>query len=288
LIAACEVVDRVHADILPSPFLSSVIDDCIDNGKDVTAGGALYNLSGIQAIQAANVADSLAAVKKLVFEQKKIKPEELLRALEADFETYEQLRLVLLNRVPKYGNDVAWVDELGAQWVKTFAEGLKQYSNVRGGPYHTGLYTVSAHVPMGQNVGATPDGRRAGEPLADGGVSAMYGRDLQGPTALLKSVSRIPARYGSNGTLLNMKFLPDFFETEEKRAKFDALLRAFVRLRINHVQFNVVGAETLRAAQNNPEEYRSLTVRVAGYTAYFTELAGDLQNEIIARTAYGV
>jgi formate C-acetyltransferase len=288
MIAACEVVDRLHADILPSPFLSSVIDNCIENGKDVTSGGAHYNLSGIQAIQAANVADSLAAVKKLIFDERKIGPEELLRALEADFEGYEQLRLILLNRVAKYGNDVAWVDELGARWVEKFAEGLKNYSNVRGGPYHTGLYTVSAHVPMGQNVGATPDGRKAGEPLADGGVSAMYGRDLEGPTALLKSVSRIPSRYGSNGTLLNMKFLPDFFETKERRAKFDALLRAFVRLRINHVQFNVVGAETLRAAQKNPEEYRSLTVRVAGYTAYFTELAGDLQNEIIARTAYGV
>ena len=287
MITACEVVDRLHAAMLPSPFLSSVIDDCIEQGVDVTAGGAHYNLSGIQAIQAANVADSLAAVKQLVFEEKKINPEKLLRALEADFKDYEQLRLILVNRAPKYGNDVAWVDELGARWVEHFGEGLKQYTNVRGGPYHTGLYTVSAHVPMGRNVGATPDGRHAGEPLADGGLSAMYGRDLHGPTALLKSVSRIPARYGSNGTLLNMKFLPDFFKTKERRAKFDALLRAFIKLRIHHVQFNVVGAETLRAAQEKPEEYRSLTVRVAGYTAYFTELAGDLQNEIIARTAYG-
>ncbi|MCD7898164.1 MAG: hypothetical protein LUG50_16080 [Planctomycetaceae bacterium] len=148
------------------------------------------------------------------------------------------------------------------------------------------MYTVSAHVPMGANVGASPDGRKAGAPLADGGMSAVYGRDVNGPTALLKSVARIDGKLGSNGTLLNMKFLPQFFKSEEGIGKFSSLLRAFVALRINHVQFNVVNREDLLAAQKQPELFPNLTIRVAGYTAYFTELSRELQDEIIARTAY--
>ncbi len=140
---------------------------------------------------------------------------------------------------------------------------------------------------MGANVGATPDGRRAGEPLADGGMSAVYGRDVKGPTALLQSVARVDAARGSNGTLLNMKFLPQVFQSRDGLEKFASLLRGFVKLGINHVQFNVVDREELLAAQENPDRYRGLTIRVAGYTAYFTELARDLQNEIIARTSYG-
>ena len=140
---------------------------------------------------------------------------------------------------------------------------------------------------MGRNVGATPDGRFAGTPLADGGVSAVYGRDEKGPTALLKSVARLPFEMAGNGTLLNMKFLPAFFETETDRRKFAALLRGLVRMGIHHAQFNVVSKDELLAARDRPEEYRHLTVRVAGYTAYFVELAGDLQDEIIARTSFG-
>ncbi|WP_136062135.1 formate C-acetyltransferase/glycerol dehydratase family glycyl radical enzyme [Pontiella sulfatireligans] len=283
----CAIVDRLHAEIVPSPFLSSVIHDCIGKGVDVTAGGAYYNLSGIQAIQPANLADSFAVLKTLVFDEKKLSAEELLTALRGDFEGLEVLRQECINKVPKFGNDVPWVDELGAKWIRHFANRLKEFTNVRGGPYHTGLYTVSAHVPMGQNVGASPDGRHARDPLADGGMSAMYGRDINGPTALLKSVSRISSMLGSNGTLLNMKFLPEFFKSRADLQKFSAMLRAFVRLKISHVQFNVLRREDLLAAQENPELYRSLTVRVAGYTAYFTELAGDLQDEIIARTTYG-
>jgi formate C-acetyltransferase len=286
MIRVNRVVDRLHAELFPSPFLSSVIDDCVEKGLDVTAGGARYNLSGIQAVQVANVADSLAAVKKLVFDTGEVGRRELLDALRRDFRGDEPLRLLLLNKVPKYGNDVAWVDELGRRWVGYFAGRMKRYANARGGPYHTGLYTVSAHVPMGRNVGATPDGRKSGRPLADGGLSAVYGRDVSGPTALLRSVSRIDAMLGSNGTLLNMKFLPSFFRRESDIRTFAALLRTFVKLRIHHVQFNVVGPQTLEAARRDPEAYRGLTVRVAGYTAYFTELAGDLQDEIIARTTY--
>ena len=282
----CEVVDRIHAEVVPSPFLSSVVDDCIREGIDVTDGGAHYNLSGIQAIQPANVADSLAAIKTLVYEQGRVSRSELLAAIRSDFADDEILRQRLLNKAPKYGNDVEWVDQIASRWVAHFAERMTEFTNTRGGPYHTGLYTVSAHVPMGQNVGATPDGRKARQPLADGGMSAVYGRDLHGPTALLKSVSRVDAALGSNGTLLNMKFSPKLFRTDEGIQKFAAMLRGFVRLRISHVQFNVRTEDDLRAAIERPEEFRSLTVRVAGYTAYFTELARDLQDEIIARTSY--
>ncbi len=287
MILSCEAVEKLHMKLLPSAFLSSVIDDCIEKGIDVTAGGAHYNLSGIQAIQVANIADSLCAIYKFVYAEKTIKAEELLKALKVNFEGHEVLRQAMLNHAPKYGNDVEWVDETGNKWVKYFADKLKKYRNIRGGIYHTGLYTVSAHVPMGQNVGATPDGRCAKEPLADGGMSAVYGRDTNGPTALLKSVSRIDSRLGSNGTLLNMKFLPEFFSKEEGIKKFSALLKTIVKLKINHAQFNVVRKEDLIAAQKEPEKYRNLTIRVAGYTAYFTELADDLQNEIIRRTSYG-
>ncbi len=286
MIPACHIVDRIHGEIVPSPFLSSVINNCIAKGIDVTDGGAHYNLSGIQAIQPANIADSLAALKTLVYDQKTVSRSELLQALRSNFENSEILRQRLLNKAPKYGNDIEWVDELGHKWIKHFADRLKEFTNRRGGPYHTGLYTVSAHVPMGQNVGATPDGRKSREPLADGGMSAVYGRDTAGPTALLKSVSRVDSSLGSNGTLLNMKFSPQLFGTEEGIKKFSAMLRTFVRLKISHVQFNVLTEQDLRAAIENPEKFRSLTVRVAGYTAYFTELAGDLQEEIIARTSY--
>ncbi|MGL1892692.1 MAG: formate C-acetyltransferase/glycerol dehydratase family glycyl radical enzyme [Spirochaetaceae bacterium] len=287
MIKSCEVVDVTHGEILPSAFLSSVIDDCIGNGRDVTVGGAFYNLSGIQAIQVANLVDSLAVIKKMVFEDKSISKDEFLKALICNWKGKEPLRQSVLHKVPKYGNDVKWVDDLGNQWVEFFAGQLSRYTNVRGGIYHTGLYTVSAHVPMGQNVGASADGRMAKDPLADGGVSAMYGRDVSGPTALLNSVSRINSKLASNGSLLNMKFLPEFFKTFEGVKKFSSLLRTFVDLKINHVQFNVLKKEDLVAAKKNPEKYSSLTVRVAGYTAYFTDLASDLQDEIIARTSYG-
>lgn len=287
MISACEVVEKSHQLHLPSPFLSSVVDDCLANGMDVTAGGARYNLSGIQAIQVANIADSLAVLKKLVFEEKTVKKRTMLHALRTNFEGNETLRQICVNRVPKYGNDVAWVDELGAEVVTFFSENLKRHRNFRGGRYHMGLYTVSAHVPMGQNVAATPDGRFAHTPLADGGMSPMYGRDKQGPTAVFNSISRVPSHLATNGTLLNMKFLPSLFNNISDREKFSSLLRSFICLPVNHVQFNVVTAQELINAKNDPESYRGLTIRVAGYTAYFTELSGDLQDEIINRTTHG-
>lgn len=280
------IVEKAHQDCLPTAFLSSVIDDCLDKGLDVTCGGAKYNLSGIQMIQVANLADSLAAIKSLVYDEKMISKHELLEALKADFKGHEITQTMLLNKVPKYGNDVKWVDELGAKWAGYFRERMKDYTNYRGGPYHTGMYTVSAHVPMGENVGASPDGRNALTPLADGGMSPVYGRDMTGPTAVLKSVSRMKDSYTTNGGLLNMKFLPEFFNSEAGMMKFENFLRAFVDLEIPHIQFNVVRCEDLLDAKVHPENHKSLTIRVAGYTAYFVELAGKLQDEIIERTAY--
>jgi formate C-acetyltransferase len=287
MVLACEAVEKCHQSHLPSPFLSCVISDCLTRGTDVTSGGAKYNLSGIQAIQVANVADSLAVLKKLIYDDRSVEKGTLLHALRNNFLGNESLRQICINRVPKYGNDIAWVDNLGADFMTYFANKLKEYRNFRGGKYHMGLYTVSAHVPMGQNVGATPDGRFALTPLADGGMSPMYGRDKLGPTAVLNSVSRIPSHLATNGTLLNMKFLPSFFKNDSDREKFSSFLKSFISLPINHVQFNVVTAEELIKAKADPESNRGLTIRVAGYTAYFTELAGDLQDEIINRTTHG-
>lgn len=280
------VVEKAHQDCLPSAFLSTVIDDCLEKGLDVTRGGAKYNLSGIQMIQVANLADSFAAIKKLVYDEKLVSQYELLEALQADFKDHEVTQTMLLNKAPKYGNDVEWVDQLGAKWAGYFRNRMKDYTNYRGGPYHTGMYTVSAHVPMGENVGASPDGRNALTPLADGGMSPVYGRDMSGPTAVLKSVSRMENSFTTNGGLLNMKFLPEFFQSETGMLKFENFLRAFVDLEIPHIQFNVVRREDLLDAKAHPERHKSLTIRVAGYTAYFVELAGKLQDEIIERTAY--
>ncbi len=286
LVVACEIVEEAHISLLPSPMLSSVIDNCIETGKDVTNGGAKYNFSGVQVIQAANIADCFAALKELVFEKKLISKDDLFNNLKQNYPD-ESIRLTMLNKAPKYGNDVKWVDSIANKWVEYFSKELRKYKNYRGGDYHTGLYTVSAHVPMGKNVGATPDGRKAGEPLADGGMSAVYGRDINGPTSLLNSVNRINSEYGTNGTLLNMKFVPQVFETEEGTEKFCMMLRALSEMKINHVQFNIINKSELINAKKNPEKYKNLLVRVAGYTAYFVELADDLQDEIIARTEFG-
>jgi formate C-acetyltransferase len=285
--ALCETVEECHQQRLPTPFLSSVTGDCILKGIDVTAGGAKYNYSGIQAIQAANIADSLAVLKKLLFSEDGIDKDGFHKILLNNFAGEEPLRQYCINRIAKYGNDVAEVDDEARKWIEYFYKGLSGYRNYRGGRYQMGLYTVSAHVPMGANVGATPDGRLSGTPLADGGLSAMYGRDKNGPTALLNSVARIPSLLASNGTLLNMKFLPGFFNNENELTRFESLIKSFVNLPVHHVQFNVISNKDLLRAKNDPESYRDLTVRVAGYTAFFTELSGDLQDEIISRTTHG-
>jgi formate C-acetyltransferase len=286
MVKGCRVVDSIHAEIYPSPFLSLVIADCIERGLDVTAGGAHYNFSGVQGVQIANVADSMAAIRQAIFTEEWITAQELLTALREDYAGHEILRQRLINRVPKYGNDDDQVDQHASKWADRFGQLVAGYPTIRGGTYQPGFYTVSAHVPMGANVGATPDGRHAGTPLADGGLSPSAGRDKRGPTAALKSVSKLDLKLASNGTLLNMKFLPAFFDGDRALGKFVTLLRGFCKLKIPHVQFNVVAAETLRDAQLNPQDYRHLVVRVAGYSAYFTELDRDLQDEIIRRTQF--
>ncbi len=280
------IIEEMHKKYMPSAMLSSVVDSCMEKGMDVTAGGAVYNKSGIQLIQVANVADSMAALKELIYDKKELTAGELLKQLRENYPD-ERIRQMVLTHAPKYGNDVDWVDELGEKWVERFKERLDTWTNYRGGNYTIGLYTVSAHVPMGLKVAATPDGRRSGEPLADGGLSAVYGRDRKGPTALLRSVSRIDSSNAANGTLLNMKFAPQLFEDADGVEKFCGIIRGFVELKINHVQFNVVNKQDLIAAKKNPENYRHLLVRVAGYTANYVDLAEKLQDEIIARTEYG-
>jgi formate C-acetyltransferase len=287
MVQGCNVVDALHAELLPSPLLSAVIDDCIDRGRDVTAGGAHYNFSGVQGVQVANVADSLAGVRQAVFEERWLTAQELLDVLRSDYAGHEVLRQRLIHRVPKFGNDDDRVDTFAAHWGDRYCELVAEHATRRGGVYQPGFYTVSAHVPMGANVGATPDGRHAGTPLADGGLSPMTGVDTEGATAVLRSVGKLNLELASNGTLLNMKFLPAFFDGAEALAKFATLLRGFCRLKIPHVQFNVVSAATLRQAQADPDAFRSLVVRVAGYSAYFVELDRDLQEEIIRRTEFG-
>jgi formate C-acetyltransferase len=286
MVKGCNIIDGIHAEVLPSPFLSLVVEDCVARGVDVTAGGAHYNFSGVQGVQVANVADSLAALEHAVFNKHWLSGEEMLAALRGNYAGQEVLRQRLLNCVPKYGNDDDRADRFARQWANHYSELVGAYPTIRGGTFQPGFYTVSAHVPMGANVGATPDGRRAGAPLADGGLSPSAGRDIKGPTAVLNSVSKVNLELASNGTLLNMKFLPSFFEGERALANFVTLLRGFSRLHIPHVQFNVVSAQTLRDAQSCPEEYRSLVVRVAGYSAYFVELDRTLQDEIIRRTEF--
>jgi formate C-acetyltransferase len=286
MIQGCGVVERIHAEVLPSPFLSLVVQDCVARGLDVTAGGAHYNFSGVQGVQVANVADSLAAVDTAVYREQWISGKKLLDVLRANFDGQEVLRQRLINCVPKYGNDDDRVDGFARHWSDRYSQLVGAYSTLRGGRFLPGFYTVSAHVPMGANVGATPDGRHSGEPLADGGLSPSAGRDLKGPTAVLNSVAKANLSLAANGTLLNMKFLPSFFDGETALAKFVTLLRGFCRLHIPHVQFNVVSAETLRQAQADPSSFRGLVVRVAGYSAYFIELDRNLQDEIIRRTEF--
>jgi pyruvate formate-lyase/glycerol dehydratase family glycyl radical enzyme len=287
MVKGVNLIDRLHAQFCQTPFLSTVIEDCLHVGKDVTGGGAHYNFSGPQGVQIGNLADCLVALRWAVYEHKEVDAADLMRALASNFQGKEALRQRLLNGPPKFGNDDDTVDGLGSQWARFYCEVISSYPTPRGGTYQPGFYTVSAHVPLGHHVGATPDGRFAHTPLADGGLSPVAGRDLKGPSAVLRSVAKIDQTLASNGSLLNLKFLPSFFRQGHAFEWFTAFLRAFVDLKVCHVQFNVVSAETLREAQKHPDQFRSLVVRVAGYSAYFIELDQEVQNEIVARTEHG-
>jgi len=279
-----DIVDLAHREFAPIPFLSALVEDCIDNGKDITEGGARYNFSGVQGIGEANLADSLFVIKKLVFEQHEMKFSELVDALEADFEgKYRNLQNHVIHDFDKYGNDNPEIDMIAAKIFRHYALELGKYRNIRGGEFNAGAYTVSAHIPLGEDVGATPDGRKAHDQLADGGLSPMVGRDRLGPTAVLKSVSKIDNVLCVNGSLLNLKFQPSTLQGSSGIHKFADFLMAFTKLKIRHVQFNVQSRDTLLDAQKHPENYAGLIVRVAGYSAFFVDLNKKIQDDIIAR-----
>lgn len=284
MIICANAIDIAHQKILPLPFLSALFDDCVEKGMDVTRGGAKYNFSGPQGVGVADVADSLMALKKLVFEEKKYSLSDFHRAMMDNFEGWTRLANDI-DSVAKYGNDNDEVDAIATAIGRQYCEEVAKYRNPRGGKYRAGLYPVSANVPMGMDVGAMPNGRKSGKPLADG-VSPSAGADMEGPTAVVKSVAKLDHVKASNGTLLNMKFSPDILQTDEQIEHFMNLIRTYFELGGWHVQFNVVSAETLRAAQANPAEYRDLLVRVAGYSAFFVDLDKSLQENIIARTEH--
>ena len=329
---ADNAVDAAHAVRCPLPFESCLIDDCIANGKSVQEGGCHYNFTGPQGFGIANVADSLAVMRKLVFEDGVITMAEMKQALcdnfgkgatnkrameltteaaklldaegkevnadlikaifmgfknaahiSADKKARYDNMLKMIADVPKYGNDLREVDLFAREVGQTYTKPLLAHTNPRGGMFHAGLYPVSANVPLGHQAGASPDGRLSNTPIADG-VGPMSGRDVKGPTATANSVSRLDLGDASNGTLLNQKFHPSALAGEMGLEKFVAYLRGFFDQKGMHVQYNVISRETLLDAQAHPENYKTLVVRVAGYSALFTTLSRSLQDDIISRT----
>ena len=278
------VIERLYATYMPAPFLSLLTDDCIATGKDYHDGGARYNTTYIQGVGLGTMADALSAVKVHVFDQKALTMEELLAALQANFDGLERVRSLLLNRTPRYGNDDDYADEVMVAVFEAYFEAVDGRPNTKGGTYHVNMLPTTCHVYFGSVIGATPDGRKAGMPLSEG-ISPVQGADRLGPTAVIKSAAKMDhARTG--GTLLNQKFTPQLLETDEDLDKLVQLVRSYFRLDGHHIQFNVVDAATLRAAQREPAQYRNLIVRVAGYSDYFSDLTPVLQDEIIARTEH--
>jgi formate C-acetyltransferase len=276
------IIERLYARYLPAPFLSLFVDDCIAKGKDYNDGGPRYNSTYIMGVSPGSCTDSLAAVRYHVFDHKDLAMKELLEALASNFEGREKMRQMLWNKTPKYGNDDNYADSILVDVFNVFYDAVNGRKNTKGGLYRVNYLSTTCHVYFGSMTGATPDGRKAGEPLSDG-ISPVQGADRRGPTAVLKSAAKMDhARTG--GTLLNQKFTPELLEGEEGIDKLAHLVRSYFKLDGHHIQFNVVTAETLHAAQAEPEKHRDLIVRVAGYSDYFCDLSQALQNEIIART----
>ena len=278
------IIERLYAEHMPAPFLSTLIDDCVKRGKDYNDGGARYNSSYIMGVGIGTLADSLAAIKYHVYEKKELSLAALLQALKDDFRDNEKLRLTLWNKTPKYGNDDDYADNLLRASFDAFYDEINGRRNTRGGLYRVNYLSTTCHVYFGAVTGATPDGRRAGEPVSEG-VSPVQGADHHGPTAVIKSVSKMD-QVRTGGTLLNQKFTPMLLEGDDGIRNLANLVRAYFKLDGHHMQFNVVTAETLREAQANPEKHRDLIVRVAGYSDYFCDLNKALQDEIIARTEH--
>lgn len=280
---ADNMVDLAHGQNVPLPFLSSLVEDCIGRGKSLQEGGAIYNFSGPQGVGVANAGDALTAIKKLCFDEKAISLPELKEIIDKDFEGAEEIRQMLINRAPKYGNDDDYADEIAVESASIYCREVNKYRNPRGGQFQPGLYPASANVPFGGVCGATPDGRKKGTPLADG-VSPIGGFDISGPTATVNSVAKLDHQVTSNGTLLNQKFHPNAVKGEEGLRNLIAITETYFKNGGLHVQYNVIDRNTLLEAQKKPDDYHSLVVRVAGYSAFFTALDKSLQDDIISRT----
>ncbi len=278
------IIEKLYAEQLPVPFLSLIIEDCISNGVDYNAGGARYNTSYVQGVGLGSIADNLSSIKYNVFDHKNITIDELLKAMEANFEGYDQLRHDLIYETPKYGNDDDYVDSLAVDVFNIFYDAINSKPTYRGGKFRINMLPTTSHVYFGSVIKATADGRKALEPLSEG-ISPFQGADKKGPTAVLKSAAKID-HIKTGGTLLNQKFSPSFFKDDQSITKLSHLVRSYFKMDGHHIQFNVVSAITLRDAQKYPEKHTDLIVRVAGYSDYFNDLGENLQNEIIRRTEH--
>jgi formate C-acetyltransferase len=278
------VIEKLYAVYMPSPFLSVVISDCIQKGMDYNAGGARYNTMYIQGVGIGSITDSFSALKYHVFDKKSLEMEKLLSALKNNFKGSEDIRLLLLNKTPKYGNDDVYADAIMKEVFDAYYREVNGRRCVKGGYYRVDMLPTTCHVYFGSVIGATPDGRLDGVPLSEG-ISPVQGADVNGPTAVLKSASKMD-HLRTGGTLLNLKFTPTLLQSEENLKGLASLVRAYFKLDGHHIQFNVVDKETLLDAQKNPHKHRDLIVRVAGYSDYFCNLNTALQNEIIDRTEH--
>lgn len=283
-VSEANLTDIIHRDLLPLPFISLFVDDCISKGCDVTAGGARYNTTGLVGVGSANFGDSLYAIKKLVYDDKEMSLSELRDILINDFESQEIVQQRIINRLPKYGNDIDEVDSYIVELTNRYFDELENYQNSRGGLIFPALYSVTAQVGLGSATAASADGRKKGLPLADG-LTPMYGRDVSGPTAALKSITKIDLVRAPNGVIVNQRLSGSILSSRSGREKMKLLLKSFVNIGGFHWQFNIIDNKDLLEAQKHPENYRGLVVRVAGYSAIFVELSKKAQDSVIARNA---
>lgn len=275
-------ISELYAETMPAPFLSVIIDDCIKTGKDYNAGGARYNTSYLQGVGTGTITDSLSSIKQHVFDDERFTMQAMLKALDADFTIYDILHSIVKNKTRKYGNDDDYPDSIMREVFDMFYEAVTGRPNATGGQWRINMLPTTSHVYFGSVVGATPDGRKAGKPLSEG-ISPVQGADRNGPTAVLKSASKMD-HLKTGGTLLNQKFTPQIMSDKKGIEAVKSLVRTYFKLNGHHIQFNVVKADTLREAQKHPEDFGDLIVRVAGYSDYFNNLGKDLQDEIIERT----
>jgi len=283
-IEGSNIIERLYAEYIPAPFLSLLIDDCIASGRDYHGGGPRYNTTYIQGVGMGTITDSLTAIKYHVFDEKSLTMKELLEVLTKNFEGHKAWRQRFLNKTPKYGNDDDYADDVMRSIFEAYYKAVNGRKNTKGGFYRINLLPTTVHIYFGRVTGATPDGRLASKPLSEG-ISPVQGADRLGPTAVLKSAAKMD-HVRTGGTLLNQKFTPQLLSTEEGIANLASLVRSYFKMDGHHIQFNVVSAETLRKAQQEPELHSDLIVRVAGYSDYFCDLNKDLQNEIIERTEH--